>query len=714
MKKTILSLILASNCMLFSQTGLLINSGTTGQSGLKFANITSTTTPTANPGKVLSLNSSGDVILVTATTGTSTFAGAQNGCSSSSLNIVELGNDLNSTSLTAQLIGSRRVHQNHKRLVFTGDSAGDVFHIGSDWTGSTPSNAPDARFYVENHITRGTSGIAKGMFVESNVGSVVHNVGLYTKVYDNNTTPATLNHGIFVDVSGSGTPRGITTTVTATGSSLSQMANGLKVDLSNLSSNSGTFEAIAGSMFNFNSSDPTSRATGIHLSAGSGTMNIGGLFECVPNSAGGGSGIPSPSVSIGTNGYCRDKAKEQYGGWFIADGVLDQTSNQKFAVGARGQANGSKLNIGIDAFADNGTGFTSASNNYGVYATAQGKYGANNYGVYAIAGNNEITTHITNTNVGVMAVAQTQYTANANIALWASILPSGSNWNSASKHLAGWLEGDVVINGTHGQGKWPFTNTWSPNTALEIDGDLSVLGKGFVNSGLWSGSDKKFKTNIKKLENTLQKLENINGYTYDFLFNDFKEMGFSHENQIGLIAQELKPLFPQLVTEDKNGFLAVNYSGFIPVLLQAIKEQQGQFIIQQNKIDLQNEMINNLQKQIDELKNGNNFSTTNGQQRSASTNITTNLNNNSIIVLKQNVPNPFAESTTIEYNIPNTFGTASIYFTDEKGQIIKSIEIKQNGKGSILVYGNDLTNGTYTYTLRVDDKIIDSHKLIKQ
>ncbi len=700
--------------MLFSQTGLLINSGTTGQSGLKFANITSTTTPTVNPGKVLSLNQTGDVILVTATTGTGTFAGAQNGCSSSSINIVELGNDLNTSTLTAQLLSSRRIHQNHKSLIFTGDEASDIFRIGSDWTGTAPSSAPDARFYVENHTRRGANGFSKGIAVESDADSVTHNIGIYSKVYDNSSSPAQYNKGLFVDVSGVGTPIGIAATVTALGTNVSQMAHGIKVDLTNGTANSGTFEAITGTMFNFNASDPSSRATGIHMTSGSGTLNIGGLFECIPNSNGGGSGIASPSLSIGANGYCKDNAKEQFGGWFIADAALNQNSNQHFAIGARGQAVGSKMNIGVDAFADNGGGYTSLSDNYGVYATAQGKSGANNYAVYAIAGNNEIASYVTNTNVAVMALAQTHFTAAANIALWASAQPSGLNWSTASKHLAGLFEGDVVIKGTHSNGKWPFTNTWSANTALEIDGDLSILGKAFVNSGSWSGSDKRFKTNIKQLDNTLQKLEKINGYTYDFLFNDFKEMGFPKENQIGLIAQELRPLFPQLVAEDKNGYLAVNYFGFIPVLLEAIKEQQSQFMLQQNKLESQNVLINNLQAQIDELKTAISFTNAAGQQKNGSTTIVANLNNNNVIVLKQNVPNPFAENTTIEYNIPETFGSASIYFTDEKGQMIKTMAIKQNGKGSILVYGNDLTNGTYTYTLVVDDKIIDSHKLIKQ
>jgi hypothetical protein len=49
-------------------------------------------------------------------------------------------------------------------------------------------------------------------------------------------------------------------------------------------------------------------------------------------------------------------------------------------------------------------------------------------------------------------------------------------------------------------------------------------------------------------------------------------------NKIGLLAQEIEEVFPELVreAEDKDGTLSVNYQGLIPVLINAIKEQQDQ------------------------------------------------------------------------------------------------------------------------------------------
>lgn len=84
------------------------------------------------------------------------------------------------------------------------------------------------------------------------------------------------------------------------------------------------------------------------------------------------------------------------------------------------------------------------------------------------------------------------------------------------------------------------------------------------------------------------------------------------------------------------------------------------------------------------------------------------------IVLNQNVPNPFAESTVITYSIPKSFSNAQIIFRTINGEIIKTAEIKTAGKGQINVFANDISSGIYTYTLVIDGKQIDSKKMVKQ
>jgi hypothetical protein len=77
-------------------------------------------------------------------------------------------------------------------------------------------------------------------------------------------------------------------------------------------------------------------------------------------------------------------------------------------------------------------------------------------------------------------------------------------------------------------------------------------------------SDARLKSNIVSLGSTLSKLLLIDGKSYEM----------KGKQKIGVLAQEIKEVFPELVTEDENENLAVNYQGLVPVLINALKEQQ--------------------------------------------------------------------------------------------------------------------------------------------
>jgi hypothetical protein len=90
------------------------------------------------------------------------------------------------------------------------------------------------------------------------------------------------------------------------------------------------------------------------------------------------------------------------------------------------------------------------------------------------------------------------------------------------------------------------------------------------------------------------------------------------------------------------------------------------------------------------------------------------LSNSSTIVLNQNVPNPFAEQTTITMELPLEIKIAQILFHNNEGRLIQSVEIQDRGFSELTVYANDLSTGVYTYTLVTDGKIIASKKMIRQ
>jgi hypothetical protein len=110
------------------------------------------------------------------------------------------------------------------------------------------------------------------------------------------------------------------------------------------------------------------------------------------------------------------------------------------------------------------------------------------------------------------------------------------------------------------------------NKGLQIqeNGDLIVSGTVTAN-GVLLTSDRSFKTDIKPLGSALASLQSLNSYRYYW-----KDKSRGTKQQIGLIAQEIQQVYPELVNEDKEGNLSVNYIGLIPVLLEAIKEQQQQ------------------------------------------------------------------------------------------------------------------------------------------
>ena len=100
---------------------------------------------------------------------------------------------------------------------------------------------------------------------------------------------------------------------------------------------------------------------------------------------------------------------------------------------------------------------------------------------------------------------------------------------------------------------------------VNYDGSATLAGDLTVNS------DMRLKSNIVSLGNTVSKLLLIDGKSYTMKANEAIE-------KIGLLAQEVQKAFPELVKEsgDEDGTLSVNYQGMIPVLINAIKEQQEQ------------------------------------------------------------------------------------------------------------------------------------------
>jgi len=109
-----------------------------------------------------------------------------------------------------------------------------------------------------------------------------------------------------------------------------------------------------------------------------------------------------------------------------------------------------------------------------------------------------------------------------------------------------------------------------------MDERLHVSGK-VQASDFVTKSDIRLKTNIVKLENVLEKLDQINGVSFDW--NDvYKSLGNVEDvTQIGVIAQDVEKVFPELVTtRGEAGYKSVSYNQLTAVLLEAVKELKDQ------------------------------------------------------------------------------------------------------------------------------------------
>jgi hypothetical protein len=144
----------------------------------------------------------------------------------------------------------------------------------------------------------------------------------------------------------------------------------------------------------------------------------------------------------------------------------------------------------------------------------------------------------------------------------------------------------------------------SPAYRLDVSGSARITGSLAVGNILpsatvgridatndvvaFSTSDIRFKTNITPISGALDKITQISGYEFDWIPNQ-EYHGFEGHD-VGIIAQEIEKVLPEVVKERDSGYKAVKYEKIVPLLIEAIKEQQQQidelkyYIIQlQNK-----------------------------------------------------------------------------------------------------------------------------------
>lgn len=153
------------------------------------------------------------------------------------------------------------------------------------------------------------------------------------------------------------------------------------------------------------------------------------------------------------------------------------------------------------------------------------------------------------------------------------ILLRGSNDNANVEFYSGASEKEgltMIIEGSTGN---VGIGTNNPTKELYVRGDIEASGVIWA-SGEILTSDKKFKKEIKGIDSALNKIIKIEGVSYKWKRDEFEGRKFSEGTHFGVIGQDIEKILPEIVKENSKGEKSVAYTEIIPILVEAMKEQQ--------------------------------------------------------------------------------------------------------------------------------------------
>jgi hypothetical protein len=111
-----------------------------------------------------------------------------------------------------------------------------------------------------------------------------------------------------------------------------------------------------------------------------------------------------------------------------------------------------------------------------------------------------------------------------------------------------------------------ISNTGTATYKLSVDG--AIYGTSY------SGSDVRMKNNIKPIQNALALVQDLQGVSFNWKTEEYKDKNLDKGKQIGLVAQDVEKVLPELVKTDTEGYKAIAYEKLTAVLVEALKEQQ--------------------------------------------------------------------------------------------------------------------------------------------
>ncbi len=403
-------------------------------------------------------------------------------------------------------------------------------------------------------------------------------------------------------------------------------------------------------------------------------------------------GVFSQATGSSTN------QSSQFGGYFTTYGEGANVAVFGQAVSSASYGPNTTQNVGGSFNAQNG------KYNYGIAASAQGQSNASiNCG--AFGGIN-----------GTQVVGQTFY------GVYGQINTSGQTYSVTNTKYA--IFGDLGV-------VCPTCTTACAGCNTDYAGYFN--GDVATSAGFYTPSDQKLKSNIQNLSDGMSIINQLHPKSYTYNQNDNESMQLPKGTHFGLISQDVEAILPQLVknsrhtarfdstgnvTNEAIDFKALNYTEFIPFLISGMQQMDSINKDLQKQVTQLSSKLEALQNCCDANRQINNSSNpSNGIDNKSGVNIhSIELSSTSgSPILYQNIPNPFGEGgTKIRYFIPGNIDNSYVIFYDEFGSAINIFNIQESGIGELDVTSTNLSAGVYSYSLTINNKIIDTKKMVLQ
>ena len=275
-----------------------------------------------------------------------------------------------------------------------------------------------------------------------------------------------------------------------------------------------------------------------------------------------------------------------------------------------------------------------------------------------------------------------------------------------------------------------FTNATAIGNLAVVGASNRVrVGNGSVTSiggaVSWTNfSDERIKTNIKQDVPGLSFINLLKPVTYNVdlkkeeqIFNRKDSIESKEKYDIqkikftGFIAQEVEAAAKKInynfsgidIPANDKDVYGLRYSDFVVPIVKALQELSKVNDAKDSVINELKAANKNLEARLSKLE---------AMMMANQTPVNNQLLIQSADVLSQNIPNPFNHTTTINYSLQQAYTSAKIIITDKNSNMLKTINISGNIKGSINVDALGFLAGTYQYSLYINNKLVNTKQML--